>query len=449
MLDGGVQGEMAMIGTSFADMVSKDNMIARSEPEETTQVDPEPIQPEEPSSFAEQVTDTKTTKPAAVKPLESVKDQTVAPTASEPVAKPVKSSPTMPPAQDETPAVEPRDEPQLKSSISQNNPQPDAATVETTPLQHADRAPKVSLSAVADMPTSFDAHSETALIPPVVNTITDAKNEVQKPALPETQTSTLRTLDQADKTPTTAQSSTTATSNKVSKPVDEKQMASVTPQLSQTAKAAPAAKPQPALETQQSTGAQIALLTPLAPTETAIASDVAQTANEGVPAPRARPPQPYDGKINASRPEPVVKKTAKKQTQGKTRKRQPAAKGTQSKTQRSAQNNSGKSTVTASLGGGKGSKTNAAGDAKASNYPGLVYRKIQRTRQKRVGGRGSVRVRFSISSNGRLAGISVARSSGSSKVDKAALAHIRRAAPFPAPPKGARRSFTIPVEIRR
>lgn len=427
MLDGGVQGDVAMIGTSFADMVSKDNMIARSEPEETTQVEPEPIQPEETSSSAEQVTDTKATKPTAVKPLESVKAQTVAPAASEPVAKPVESS--------------------------QNSPQPDAATVETTPLQPAESAPKTSLSAVADMPTSLDAPPETAFIPPIANTVADAKSEVQTPAFSETQTSPLQTIDQADKTPTTAQSSATATSSEGAKPADEKQMASATPQQSQAAETVPAVKPQPAPETQQSTTAQIAPLKPASPTETAIASDVAQTAEEGVPAPRARPPQPYDGKLVASKPEPVVKKAAQKptqkQTQKKTKKRQPAAKGNQSKTQRSAQNNSGKSTVTASRGGGKGSKTKAAGNAKASNYPGLVYRKIQRTRQKRVGGRGSVRIRFSISSNGRLAGISVARSSGSSKVDKAALAHIRRSAPFPTPPKGARRSFTIPVEIRR
>lgn len=453
MLDGGVQGDVAMIGTSFADMVSKDNMIARSEPEETAQAAPESIQPGESSSSAEQVTDTKATKPTAIKPLESVKAQTTATASSEPVARPVKSSPTTPPQPTETAAVNPRDEPQPKSSASQHSPQPDAATAETAPVQSADSAPKASLSAVADTPTSRDAPPETALIPPVSDTIAGAKNEVQRPAVPKTQISFLQTNDQADKTPAPAQSSATVTSSEVAKHADEKQMASAIPQQSQAAKPAPAAKPQSAPETRQSTPAQIALLTPVTPTETAIAADVAQTAEEGIPAPRARPPQPHDGKIIASKPKRVVKKAAQKpvqkQTQKKTKKRQPTAKGNQSKTQRSAQNNSGTSTVTASRGGGKGSNTKAAGNAKASNYPGLIYRKIQRTRQKRVGGRGSVRIRFSVSSSGGLAGISVARSSGSSKVDKAALAHIRRAAPFPAPPKGARRSFTIPVEIRR
>jgi len=90
-----------------------------------------------------------------------------------------------------------------------------------------------------------------------------------------------------------------------------------------------------------------------------------------------------------------------------------------------------------------------AGNAAASNYPGRVYAKIRRTRQRAAGGRGTVRVRFSIGGSGGLAGVSVAASSGSATVDRAALDHIRRAAPFPAPPPGAQRRFVIPIEIRR
>lgn len=90
-----------------------------------------------------------------------------------------------------------------------------------------------------------------------------------------------------------------------------------------------------------------------------------------------------------------------------------------------------------------------AGNAAASNYPGKVYAKIRRTRQRAAGGRGTVRVRFAIGGNGGLAGVSVASSSGSAAVDRAAVDHIRRAAPFPAPPPGAQRRFVIPIEIRR
>lgn len=90
-----------------------------------------------------------------------------------------------------------------------------------------------------------------------------------------------------------------------------------------------------------------------------------------------------------------------------------------------------------------------AGNAAASNYPGKVYAKIRRTRQRSAGGRGTVRVSFSIAGNGGLAGISVAASSGTAAVDRAAVDHIRRAAPFPAPPPGAQTQFVIPIEIRR
>lgn len=90
-----------------------------------------------------------------------------------------------------------------------------------------------------------------------------------------------------------------------------------------------------------------------------------------------------------------------------------------------------------------------AGNAAASNYPGRVYAKIRRTRQKPVGGSGTVRVRFSISASGGLASVSIAGSSGSGAINRAAIDHIRRAAPFPAPPPGARRRFVIPVKFRR
>ncbi|MGR3321105.1 MAG: TonB family protein [Pseudooceanicola sp.] len=89
-----------------------------------------------------------------------------------------------------------------------------------------------------------------------------------------------------------------------------------------------------------------------------------------------------------------------------------------------------------------------AGNAAASNYPGLVYRTISRVRKPRLNRRGTTRVAFSISASGGLAGVSVAGSSGSSNLDEAALTLVRRAAPFPAPPAGAQRSFVIPIQFR-
>ena len=83
------------------------------------------------------------------------------------------------------------------------------------------------------------------------------------------------------------------------------------------------------------------------------------------------------------------------------------------------------------------------GNAAASNYPGEVLRRIQRTRQARSPARGQVLVVFTVGNNGNLASASVARTSGHSGLDQAALDHIRRAAPFPPPPTGAQRQFSF------
>lgn len=89
-----------------------------------------------------------------------------------------------------------------------------------------------------------------------------------------------------------------------------------------------------------------------------------------------------------------------------------------------------------------------AGNAAASNYPGQVMRAIARQRRPSVNSRGTATVSFQIAASGALAGATLARSSGSSALDRAALDLVRRAAPFPPPPAGARRSFTIGVEGR-
>ncbi|WP_300434507.1 energy transducer TonB [uncultured Mameliella sp.] len=90
----------------------------------------------------------------------------------------------------------------------------------------------------------------------------------------------------------------------------------------------------------------------------------------------------------------------------------------------------------------------APGNAAASNYPGQVMRKLSRAGRPRVNARGTAVVAFSISSAGGLASLSLARSSGSSALDRAALGVVRSAAPFPRPPSGARRSFAIEIKGR-
>lgn len=93
-------------------------------------------------------------------------------------------------------------------------------------------------------------------------------------------------------------------------------------------------------------------------------------------------------------------------------------------------------------------QSTASGNAAVSNYPGLVMREISRVRKPRVGSRGTATIRFSISASGGLASVVVARSSGNARLDRAALQVIQKAAPFPKPPQGARRNFSIQIQGR-
>lgn len=94
---------------------------------------------------------------------------------------------------------------------------------------------------------------------------------------------------------------------------------------------------------------------------------------------------------------------------------------------------------------GNEGRATAQGNAAVSNYPGQVMRRIQRAKR-RANVRGVAVVRFRVTSGGGLSGLSIARSSGSGKLDGIALAQVRRAAPFPPPPAGARTSFTVRIK---
>lgn len=92
------------------------------------------------------------------------------------------------------------------------------------------------------------------------------------------------------------------------------------------------------------------------------------------------------------------------------------------------------------------SQSAAQGNAAQNSYPGLVMCHLARVPRLRADTRGTALVQFSIGEGGRLASVRVTRSSGSPRLDRAALTVVQRAAPFPAPPAGAQRSF--PVQIK-
>ena len=93
-----------------------------------------------------------------------------------------------------------------------------------------------------------------------------------------------------------------------------------------------------------------------------------------------------------------------------------------------------------------GARQKAAGDggkAAQASHGRSVMRKIASTRKKPTALRGTAVIAFSIAANGQLASARVARSSGSAELDALALDHIRRAAPFAAPPSGTIARYSV------
>lgn len=87
----------------------------------------------------------------------------------------------------------------------------------------------------------------------------------------------------------------------------------------------------------------------------------------------------------------------------------------------------------------------AKGTAKvsAASYAKSVMKKVRGTKKKKGAGRGSVTVGFTVAKDGGLASVKVLQSSGNADLDRIALDHIRRSAPFPPPPEGVGRNFSF------
>ncbi|MDK1374810.1 MULTISPECIES: energy transducer TonB [unclassified Sinorhizobium] len=160
-------------------------------------------------------------------------------------------------------------------------------------------------------------------------------------------------------------------------------------------------------------------------------------------------PEKVEKKVEPKKAPPKKKKVARKKA---------GERGEQANTQAKGQADGVENaTASAATGARQGSVAQEAGNAAVDNYKGKVQRKLNRAirypaEAKRQGLRGVAHVRFTVTSDGGLAGVSLARSAGSPILDQAALDTVRRAAPFPAIPAEARRDswqFTIPVQFKR
>lgn len=103
----------------------------------------------------------------------------------------------------------------------------------------------------------------------------------------------------------------------------------------------------------------------------------------------------------------------------------------------------------AAAGSEKKGNSVATGNADVSNYAGKVRRKVNRARVGVKGrDRGRAMVSFIVSASGQISNLRISQSSGSPAVDKAALASVQRAAPFPKIPVEAGKStwlFNLPL----
>lgn len=88
-----------------------------------------------------------------------------------------------------------------------------------------------------------------------------------------------------------------------------------------------------------------------------------------------------------------------------------------------------------------------------TNYRGIVAAHLARYKQfpadARSGDHGIALVAFEINGNGSVASVRLVRGSGVSSLDQGALAWVRRASPFPAPPSGRTENFTVPLNFTR
>jgi protein TonB len=87
--------------------------------------------------------------------------------------------------------------------------------------------------------------------------------------------------------------------------------------------------------------------------------------------------------------------------------------------------------------------------ASLANYDGLVSAHLRRHQSAaRSGGvAGAGAVTFSLSGSGSVTSVRIAKGTGAAALDQEILAMVRRASPFPAPPDGQPKSFTVPVNF--
>lgn len=167
--------------------------------------------------------------------------------------------------------------------------------------------------------------------------------------------------------------------------------------------------------------------------------------------PEVEPEEAIKPVPEAKKEEPVKKVEREKPKQKPVRKAGERGKAKQNA--KKGENDGSQDVKTAAVGSEKKGNSFAAGNADVSNYSGKVRRKINRARVHVKGrDRGIAMVSFVVSASGQISNLRISRSSGFPAVDKAALASVQRAAPFPKIPVETGKStwgFDLPVNYAK
>jgi protein TonB len=138
------------------------------------------------------------------------------------------------------------------------------------------------------------------------------------------------------------------------------------------------------------------------------------------------------------RPETAPVAKPKRAAAPATKRQQKAKRATRSRSKDNAK--ASKASVAASgIGRGRSAAT--------TNYRGLVSAHLARYKRHTHGSSGTATVAFQLNGGGKVTSSRLVRGSGVASIDQEALAMVRRASPFPAPPDGRAISFTVPLRF--
>ena len=248
--------------------------------------------------------------------------------------------------------------------------------------------------------------------------------------------------------------------------------AAAEPQLDQPAPVV-VPPPQPQPETSAATEPQLdqpALVPVPLPRPPATAAPAEEPSSAPPPAPMPAPPAPtLSPPVKVERPQPPatraptrpaeqVSREAREKVEAAARERAARAKREQeakAARERSAQAKREEAVKTAALEAQERAEASAkaqANQAAARAYRGEVVSHLAAFKRYPPGARargaqGNPVVAFSLDAAGRVVSVALTRASGDAEIDAEVVAMVRRASPFPAPPPGAPRAFSAPINF--